>query len=43
MQNKILSNIDSLIGDENSHFLLAVSGGVDNIVIIKIKKKNHDS
>ena len=25
---------DSLIGDENSHFLLAVSGGVDSMVLL---------
>ena len=43
MQNKILSNIDSLIGDENSHFLLAVSGGVDSMVLLDLFQKNHDS
>ena len=43
MQNKILSNIDSLIGDENSHFLLAVSGGIDSMVLLDLFQKNHDS
>ena len=36
MQNKILSNINSLIGDENPHFLLAVSGGVDSMVLLDL-------
>ena len=34
MQNKILSNIESQIGNEKPHFLLAISGGVDSMVML---------
>ena len=40
MQNKIISNLDSLIENENPHFLLAVSGGIDSMVLLKFFQKN---
>jgi len=43
MQNKIISNLDSLIENENPHFLLAVSGGIDSMVLLKFFQKNHES
>ncbi len=43
MQNKIISNIDSLIENENPHFLLAVSGGIDSMVLLKFFQQNHES
>ncbi|MFL2510705.1 MAG: tRNA lysidine(34) synthetase TilS [Candidatus Neomarinimicrobiota bacterium] len=39
MQNKILSNIESLIENEKPHFLLALSGGVDSMVMLDCFKK----
>ena len=39
MQNKIISNLDSLIENENPHFLLAVSGGIDSMVLLKFFQK----
>ena len=39
MQNKILSNIESLIENEKPHFLLALSGGVDSMVMLDFFKK----
>ena len=39
MQNKILSNIESLIGNEKPHFLLAISGGIDSMVMLDCFKK----
>ena len=42
MQNKILSNISSLIGNGKPHFLLAVSGGVDSMVLLDLFQKNHE-
>ena len=43
MQNKIISNLDSLIENENPHFLLAVSGGIDSMALLKFFQKNHES
>ena len=43
MQNKIISNLDSLIENEKPHFLLAVSGGIDSMVLLKFFQKNHES
>ena len=43
MQNKIISNLDSLIENENPHFLLAVSGGIDSMVLLKFFQKNTES
>ena len=43
MQNKIISNLKSLIDIDNPHFLLAVSGGVDSMVLLKFFQKNHES
>ena len=42
MQNKILSNISSLLENEKSHFLLAVSGGIDSMVLLDLFQKNHE-
>ena len=43
MQNKIFSNIESIIGNEKPHFLLAVSGGIDSMAMLDcfIKKSNQ--
>ena len=35
MQNRIISNLKSLIENEKPHFLLAVSGGIDSMVLLK--------
>ena len=43
MQNKIISNLDSLIENEKPHFLLAVSGGIDSMVLLKFFQKNNES
>ena len=43
MQNKIISNLKSLIDNEKHHFLLAVSGGIDSMVLLKFFQKNHES
>tara|TARA_Y200000002_G_scaffold369688_1_gene364182 strand:- start:24 stop:1349 length:1326 start_codon:yes stop_codon:yes gene_type:complete len=43
MQNRIISNLKSLIDIENPHFLLAVSGGIDSMVLLKFFQKNHES
>tara|TARA_B100001996_G_scaffold276110_1_gene216790 strand:+ start:317 stop:1642 length:1326 start_codon:yes stop_codon:yes gene_type:complete len=43
MQNKIISNLKSLIDNEKPHFLLAVSGGIDSMVLLKFFQKNHES
>jgi len=43
MQNKIISNLDSLIENEKPHFLLAVSGGIDSMVLLTFFQKNHES
>ena len=43
MQNKIISNHDSLIENEKPHFLLAVSGGIDSMVLLKFFQKNNES
>ena len=42
MQNKILSNIESLIGSEKPHFLLAVSGGIDSMAMLDCFKKKSN-
>ena len=42
MQNKILSNIESLIGNEKPHFLLAVSGGIDSMAMLDCFKKKSN-
>ena len=42
MQNKILSNIQSIIGNEKPHFLLAVSGGVDSMVLLELFQENNE-
>ena len=42
MQNKILSNIESLIGNEKPHFLLAVSGGIDSMAMLDCFKKRSN-
>ena len=39
MQNKILSNIESIIRNEKPHFILAVSGGIDSMVMLDCFKK----
>ena len=43
MQNRIISNLKSLIDYENPHFLLAVSGGIDSMVLLKFFQKNYKS
>ena len=43
MQNRIISNLKSFVDNENPHFLLAVSGGVDSMVLLKFFQKNHES
>ena len=43
MQNRIISNLKSLIDNEKPHFLLAVSGGIDSMVLLKFFQKNHES
>ncbi len=42
MQNKILSNIQSIIGNKKPHFLLAISGGIDSMVLLDLFQKNND-
>ena len=42
MQNKILSNISSLLENEKPHFLLAVSGGIDSMVLLDFFQKNYE-
>tara|TARA_Y100001970_G_scaffold277547_1_gene381931 strand:+ start:640 stop:1965 length:1326 start_codon:yes stop_codon:yes gene_type:complete len=41
MHNKILSNIKSIISKEKPHFLLAISGGVDSMVLLDLFQKNN--
>ena len=41
MRNRIISNLNSLIDNEKPHFLLAVSGGIDSMVLLKFFQKNH--
>ena len=43
MQNRIISNLKSLIDYENPHFLLAVSGGIDSMVLLIFFQKNYKS
>lgn len=43
MQNKIISNLNSFTEDKKPHFLLAVSGGIDSMVLLKFFQKNHES
>jgi len=43
MQNRIISNLKSLIENENPHFLLAVSGGIDSMVLLKFFHNNNES
>jgi len=43
MQNRIISNLKSLIDNEKPHFLLAVSGGIDSMVLLKFFQKNQES
>ena len=40
MRNKIIVNLKSLDCDKNSHLLLAVSGGIDSMVMLHFFKKN---
>lgn len=42
MHNRIISNLNSLTDNENHHFLLAISGGVDSMVLLKFFQNNHE-
>lgn len=42
MQNKIQLNLKSIIGDKKPHFLLAISGGIDSMVMFDCFKKMSD-
>ena len=43
MQNRITLNLKTLIDNKKPHFLLAVSGGVDSMVLLNFFQKNHES
>ena len=43
MQNRITLNLKTLIDNEKPHFLLAVSGGIDSMVLLNFFQKNHES
>ena len=43
MQNRITLNLKTLIDNKKPHFLLAVSGGIDSMVLLKFFQKNHES
>ena len=43
MQNRIISNLKSLVDNEKPHFLLAVSGGIDSMVLLKFFQNNNES
>ena len=40
MRNKIITNLKSLDCDKNSHLLLAVSGGIDSMVMLHFFQQN---
>ena len=41
MRNKIITNLKSLDCDKNSHLLLAVSGGIDSMVMLHFFQQNE--
>ena len=43
MQNRITLNLKTLIDNKKPHFLLAVSGGIDSMVLLNFFQKNHES
>ena len=43
MQNRITLNLKTLIDSKKPHFLLAVSGGIDSMVLLNFFQKNHES
>ena len=43
MQNRITLNLKTLIDNKKPHFLLAVSGGIDSMVLLNLFQKNHES
>ena len=40
MQNKIIKNLESFDCDKNVHLLLAVSGGIDSMVMLHFFQQN---
>ena len=40
MKNKIIANIESLQSQKKQHFLLAVSGGIDSMVMLDFFNNN---
>ena len=43
MQNRITLNLKTLIDNKKPHFLLAVSGGIDSMVLLNFFQKNQES
>ena len=40
MQNKIIKNLESFDSDKNVHLLLAISGGIDSMVMLHFFQQN---